>query len=211
MCAPHPGSGDTIFGIGVVGSGDSVDGGTDGSAADDGGDSSGGDNGGDDGAADTSGGDGGATDSGGADGPGPSDSSAADSNANDGGTTDRDASDSSADGASVTIGLSVHFKSLDWAITGPHNYSGSVEFGDARSIEFVAGGIEAGSGYTLTLSGIDTNNDSCRGTSNPFNVQAGTTSDVTIVLTCTRPSDGATAADVTTGSVRVEAGVANDP
>jgi hypothetical protein len=206
---PRADSGAAVLGIGIVGSGDSVDG----AVTVDGGDggSEGGGVGGDDGTTDSSGGDDGSatTDSGAGD--GPSDSSAADGAGPEGASTDSDASNGGADGASVTIGLGVHFKSLDWSITGPHNYSGSVEFGDARSIEFVAGGIEAGSGYTLTLSGTDTDNDSCKGTSNPFNVQAGTTSDVTIVLTCTRITDGSMAADVTTGSVRVEAGVANDP
>ena len=203
------GGGATIFGVGIVGSGDSVDGATDGSFA---GDASSDD--GDDSARGAAGG-GSLTDSGAADGPGPSDSSTTDGDGTDGSASDSSddgsVSDSSSDGASVTIGLGVHFKSLNWSITGPHNYSGSVDFGDARSIEFVAGGIEAGSGYTLTLSGIDTNNDSCSGTSNPFNVQAGSTSNVTIVLICMRPSEGAMAADVTTGSVRVEAGVASNP
>lgn len=208
----HPDSGATTFGIGVVGSGDSVDGG---SAVESGGGDGNGEDGDSDGAddstADASGGGDSAIEGSVADAAGSSDSSAADRNVPDGDTTDGGASDGAGDGASVTIGLGVHFKSLDWSIAGPHNYSGSVEFGDARSIEFVAGGIEAGSGYTLTLSGIDTDNDSCKGTSNLFSVQAGTTSDVTIVLTCTRVTDGAMAADVTTGSVRVEAGVANDP
>jgi hypothetical protein len=199
------------LGIGIVGSGDSVDGGSTvdsgGGGAEDGSSVDDGSEGGDDGATGANGGDGSVTDSGAGD--DSSESSAADSSGPDG-TTDGALSDSAGDAASVTIGLGVQFKSLDWSIAGPHNYSGSVEFGDARSIEFVAGGIEAGSGYTLTLSGIDTDNDSCKGTSNLFSVQAGTTSDVTIVLTCTRITDGSMAADVTTGSVRVEAGVAND-
>jgi hypothetical protein len=94
------------------------------------------------------------------------------------------------------------FASLDWVISGPSGYySGTIYFSDAHSLEFVAGGIQAGSGYTITLAGNDRYGGPCSGTSAPFEVFAGEVSGVGVVLTCKPPPN------VTTGSVGVEAGV----
>jgi hypothetical protein len=94
------------------------------------------------------------------------------------------------------------FASLDWVISGPSGYySGTIYFSDAHSLEFVAGGIQAGSGYTITLAGNDRYGGPCSGTSAPFEVFAGEVSGVGVVLTCNPPPK------VTTGSVGVEAGV----
>jgi hypothetical protein len=137
---------------------------------------------------------------------------------NDGGSNDgatggvEDASvDAPGDGgSSVNVTFSIPpglFASLDWVISGPSGYySGTVYFGQAHSIEFVAGGIHAGSGYRLTLAGTDRYGDPCSGTSAPFDVIAGQVSGAGVVLTCDVPTD-AEAADVATGSVGVEAGV----
>jgi hypothetical protein len=100
------------------------------------------------------------------------------------------------------------FASLDWVISGPSGYySGTVYFGDAHSLEFVAGGIQAGSGYTITLAGNDRYGGPCSGTSAPFEVFAGEVSGVGVVLTCNSPPGASEPANVTTGSVGVEAGV----
>ena len=101
------------------------------------------------------------------------------------------------------------FPSLDWVISGPSgSRSGTVMFGNAQSIEFVAGGIPAGSGYTLAIAGVDIYGDPCNGTSAPFEVLAGQVASVGIVLACTAPlTDAAGPANVTTGSVEVDAGV----
>jgi hypothetical protein len=115
-------------------------------------------------------------------------------------------------GAGVGVNFNIppgFFPSLNWVISGPNGYySGTVEFGDARSVEFVAGGIRAGAGYTLTMAGNDRYGDPCNGTSSPFEVVAGQVADASIVLTCdVPPSDAAEPADVTNGSVGIEAGV----
>ena len=131
-------------------------------------------------------------------GPGD-DGSALDGNPSDGGSE-----------VSVTFDLPANlFDSLDWVISGPSGYySGTVHFGEAHSLEFVAGGIQAGSGYTLTLAGDDRFGDACSGTSAPFEVFPGEVSGASVVITCSIPLDGATApANVTTGAVGVEAGV----
>lgn len=123
------------------------------------------------------------------------------------------AGDAETDGGSG-VGVTFHlppgfFPSLDWVVSGPSGYySGTVYFGDAQSVEFVAGGIVAGAGYTITMAGEDRDGDPCSGTSSPFTVVAGQVAGASLVLTCTVPLfDASEPADVVTGSVGVEAGV----
>jgi len=97
--------------------------------------------------------------------------------------------------------------SFTWTITnGTNTYSGTDPIGDAQSAEFVAGGILAGSGYTVTITGTDSNSDPCIGTSSAFTVNAGNVTQVVLGVVCTVPPDGSTSADVGTGSVEVDAG-----
>src|SRR5450432_4131224 len=97
------------------------------------------------------------------------------------------------------------FLFLDWVISGPSGYySGTIYFSDAHSLEFVTGGIQAGSGYTITLAGNDRYGSPCSGTSTLFEVFPGQVSGVGVVLTCTQAAGGASEpANVTTGSVGV--------
>ncbi len=105
--------------------------------------------------------------------------------------------------------------SLNWIISNGNNtYTGTVNMSDdaghaAQSIEFVAGPVVAGGGYTVTLSGQDSNGDPCTGTSPTFTVTAGTsvTANTTVVVTCNVPTDASVAATVDSGSVAIDAGV----
>jgi len=106
----------------------------------------------------------------------------------------------------LTLGGSAHIASLDWTINGPNTYSGSVTIGDAQSVEWIIGGVRAGDGYTLSVTATDTDGDPCQGTSGTFNVQAGIVSTATLTITC-GASTSASPADVTTGSVVVQANV----
>jgi hypothetical protein len=135
-------------------------------------------------------------------GPGPE----ASSSANEGGNGNEAGAGSTVVGFDFAPGL---FVSLDWVISGPSGYySGTIYFGDAHSLEFVAGGIQAGTGYTITLAGIDRYDDPCSGTSAPFAVLPGEVSQAGVVLNCDQPlADASEPADVTTGAVGVEAGV----
>ena len=69
----------------------------------------------------------------------------------------------------LTIGNGVHVNTLTWTISnGTNTYSQPVFITDdagheAQSVEFVAGGIQAGSGYVVTLSGVDSDNNPCTG------------------------------------------------
>ncbi len=115
--------------------------------------------------------------------------------------------DTGAVGATLTIGTQVTLASLGWTISGPNSYSGVEPIGDAQSVEFVAGGIAAGSGYTISVFGVDSEGDPCAGSSNPFGVVAGQITNVALLVTCTVPTDASLNADIQTGSFAVDAGV----
>ncbi|MGA3121061.1 MAG: hypothetical protein ABSF69_09865 [Polyangiaceae bacterium] len=119
-------------------------------------------------------------------------------------------------GATLTIGNGVHVNSLNWTISNSTNdaaapYTGTVQITDdagheAQSVEFVAGGINAGT-YSLSIYGSDSNGDPCAGTSSGIAVTAGAVSSATIVVTCTVPTDASVATILDTGSLYIDAGV----
>jgi hypothetical protein len=121
--------------------------------------------------------------------------------------------DSGSVGMHLTIGNGVHINSLIWTLSnGTNTYTGTIDITDdagneAQSVEFVAGGVLAGSGYTVTLSGNDTSGDPCTGSSAPIAVMAGATSAATVLVTCTVPTDAALSSAVDSGFIAVDAGV----
>jgi hypothetical protein len=116
-------------------------------------------------------------------------------------------------GMHLTIGNGVHVNALSWTISnGTNTYTGTVQITDdagneAQSVEFVAGGIQAGGGYTITLSGSDSQGDPCKGSSATVTVVAGATSAATVLVTCTVPADAALSTPVDSGNIAVDAGV----
>lgn len=114
----------------------------------------------------------------------------------------------------LNIAQGIDVTSLSWKIsngTGPGPYSGTANIGDGGSAEWVAGGIQAGSGYTIAISGTDSQNDPCSGTSAAFAVIAGQVVYEQVSVICLEPTDAQAPADVSTGSVAIEAGVATTP
>lgn len=110
-------------------------------------------------------------------------------------------------GVSLTIAQGLNVTSLSYTISnGSYSFSGTDPIGDAQSAEFVAGGIPAGSGYQINISGVDSNNDPCSGNAT-FNITAGATTYVVLSVVCITPTDATIPADVTTGAVAIEAGV----
>jgi stigma-specific protein Stig1 len=113
-------------------------------------------------------------------------------------------------GAHLTIGTGVNVTALSWTIQGvganENGYTGTVNIGDAQSVEWVAGGINAGT-YTIIVTGSDSSGDPCNGSSASFNVTAGATVQAGLFVTCIVPPDSSFAADVHTGSVEVDASV----
>lgn len=120
-------------------------------------------------------------------------------------------------GLSWLVATGINVTDLKYTITGSGTTAGNnygpldANIGDAGSAEWVAGGITAGCGYTLSVSGNDSNNDPCSGTTGTFCVGAGTTTYEQISVVCFEPTDGQVAADVNQGSVAVEAGITVTP
>jgi hypothetical protein len=111
-------------------------------------------------------------------------------------------------GMHLTLSNNDSIYSVSYTCTGPGTITpGTIDFNDAQSIEKVIGGIPAGNGYVCTLTGFDTLGDPCTGMTTSFNVSAGQVSSATAWIVCTQPTDAAIAADVSTGSVAIDAGI----
>jgi hypothetical protein len=115
-------------------------------------------------------------------------------------------------GMNLDLAPGVSVRTLHWVISnGANSYSGDVNIGDAGSVEFVAGGIAAGTGYTVVITGTDTRGDSCSGsTTTTFSVAAGSSTAVALAVVCASVSDASLVADVGTGSVGVTVTVTLD-
>jgi hypothetical protein len=85
---------------------------------------------------------------------------------------------------------------FSYAITGPNSYSGTINVANSSTVSATVGGISAGTGYALTLTGTSVDGQtSCAGTSASFSVSAGATTSVAVTIDCHGP--------VKTGSVAV--------
>jgi hypothetical protein len=115
-------------------------------------------------------------------------------------------------GMNLDLAPGVSVRTLHWVISNSVNsYSGDVTIGDAGSVEFVAGGIAAGTAYSIVITGADTRGDSCSGsTTTTFSVAAGSSTAVALAVVCASASDASLAADVGTGSVGVTVTVTLD-
>jgi hypothetical protein len=106
----------------------------------------------------------------------------------------------------LTLPNGVSITSVGYAITGPSQQSGTVAVGSGDAIQFVVGGLTAGSGYTIQLSATDSIGDLCSG-SGAFTISPGSVTGVSVAMTCIVDNDAVVAAPVNTGSVFVDAGV----
>ncbi|MEI9940883.1 MAG: histidine-type phosphatase [Pseudomonadota bacterium] len=89
-------------------------------------------------------------------------------------------------GLDLTVAGGITFDSQSFAIVGPNGFSksGSIELSAATKLSATIGGIPAGNGYTITLSGTSTDGStSCTGSAT-FNVTAHATSQVSVALVC---------------------------
>jgi hypothetical protein len=86
--------------------------------------------------------------------------------------------------------------SFSYSITGPNTYSGTINVANSSTVSSLIGGIAAGSGYTLSVTGTSTDGKtSCAGGSTSFMVAAGATTSVSVAIDCHAPGK--------TGSVSV--------
>jgi hypothetical protein len=98
--------------------------------------------------------------------------------------------------ALVLQGTTIVVNSFSYAISGPNSYSGTIDVSHASAVSAVIGGVAAGSGYSLTLTGTSVDGQTnCSGASATFAVVANATTSVAVAIDCHTPR--------TTGSVQV--------
>ena len=116
-----------------------------------------------------------------------------------------DSTSSSPDSAESvgSVGLALQtggitLNSVSYTIIGPNNFSksGTINVANSSAVSAIIGGIPAGTGYSITLSGSDAGNTgiNCLGSA-AFNVTAGATTSTQVHLQCKTPAK--------TGSVMV--------
>jgi hypothetical protein len=108
-------------------------------------------------------------------------------------------------GMQLTLPSGVTITSVNYSVMGPTPQTGTVPIGSAQDVQFVVGGLLAGS-YTIQLTATDSSGDPCSG-SGAFSVTPGAVTSVSVAMTCIADSDAVVPAPVNTGSVVVEAGV----
>ena len=80
--------------------------------------------------------------------------------------------------------------SMTYTIVGPNGFSRSdtVDLSQSTTVSVVVGGIPAGTGYTITLSGTASDGVTACAGSAGFAIVAGATSSVSVHITCQQPS-----------------------
>jgi hypothetical protein len=106
--------------------------------------------------------------------------------------------------AALTLPDATKITSVTYTVTGPTTTSGTIPIGTAQSVEFVVGGLLAGSGYSITMTATDSAGDLCSGTASGFTIVAGAITNVSVNMTCPHVSDAGVVADVGTGSLAVD-------
>jgi hypothetical protein len=95
-------------------------------------------------------------------------------------------------GMELTLPGGEMLSTVTWTITGPNGAStvvqqGSVNVQNTNKIAFTVGGIPAGSGYSITITGTTTDGAvTCSGSAT-FSIVARTTTNVTVLMRCVSP------------------------
>lgn len=85
-------------------------------------------------------------------------------------------------------GQGLTLSSFAYALTGPKAYSGTIDVSNSSSVAATLGGIAAGTGYALTLTGTATDGQTtCAGSAGPFDVAARATTSVSVTIDCHAP------------------------
>jgi len=86
----------------------------------------------------------------------------------------------------LLVGGTVNISTLSYSITGPGGFtkSGSIDVSSSTKASFIIGGLPAGTGFTITLTGTSTDGSTICGGSAPFNVTANSTTAVMLSLDC---------------------------
>jgi len=82
-----------------------------------------------------------------------------------------------------TAGVTI--SSFSYSLTGPSTRSGSIDVSNSSTVSTLIGGVTAGAGYALSLTGTSTDGTAtCSGSSAAFNVVAGATTSVSVAIDC---------------------------
>ena len=88
-------------------------------------------------------------------------------------------------GLALQLTPGVVVKSFDYAISGPKSYTGTIDVSSSTKVSTIIGGITAGAGYSLTLTGMSADGQTtCAGASALFAVMAGGTTAVAVAIDC---------------------------
>ncbi len=105
-------------------------------------------------------------------------------------------------GMQLTLPGGEQLNTVSWTLKGPNGastvvQSGSVNLTSSASINFLVGGIAAGGGYTVSLTGTTSDGlTTCTGSSAQFAVTARMTTSVSVQLQCAAPAADAGSAQV---------------
>jgi len=104
--------------------------------------------------------------------------------------------------ALVVKGTGAVINTFSYSITGPQSYTGTINVASSTTVSSVIGGIAAGAGYSLTLTGTSLDGQTtCAGTSALFNVIAHATTSVAVTIDCRTPRN--TGSISVTGTINV--------
>ena len=109
-------------------------------------------------------------------------------------------------GALGSVGLvlagGVTVNTFTYVLSGPTSRTGTIDVSSSSTVSAVIGGVPAGTGYTLTLTGTSVDGQTtCSGTSASFNVVAGATTPVGVTIDCHTPAK--TGSVVVNGTINV--------
>jgi hypothetical protein len=108
-------------------------------------------------------------------------------------------------GASGSVALAVQgtpgftVNTFTYNLTGPSSKSGSIDTSNSSTVSTLIGGVAAGTGYSISLTGTSTDGTAtCTGSSALFNVVASATTSVAVAIDCHKaPSTGSVAVNGT--------------
>jgi hypothetical protein len=109
----------------------------------------------------------------------------------------------------VDLPAGVVINVVDYVVAGPTPMQGSVPAGAIPTIDFVVGGLPAGTGYSIQLSASDSAGDTCTGGAS-FDIAAGTLTGITVQLQCGNAQDAATPGDDSSPPADADAGADTD-
>lgn len=105
------------------------------------------------------------------------------------GTSDpgRSTADTGTVGVALQVASGININSVSYTLTGPNSFtqSGTIDVSMSSTVSALLGGIPAGGGYAITLSGVSTDGSTtCSGESAPFSILSNQTTPVSVALAC---------------------------